>query len=66
MTLDDIKDPEKNYKAGRDYIYGLIDYWKNEGYPNEDAFDLAVMSYNAGVPKVTRYLNQIQNIRKGY
>ena len=63
MTLDDIKDPEKNYKAGRDYIYGLIDYWKNEGYPNEDAFDLAVMSYNAGVPKVTRYLNQIT--RKG-
>ncbi len=63
MTLEDIKDPEKNYKAGRDYIYGLIDYWKNEGYPNEDAFDLAVMSYNAGVPKVTRYLNQVT--RKG-
>jgi len=59
MTKKDIKDPEKNYKAGRDYIYGLINFWQKQGYPNEDAFDLAVMSYNAGVPKVTRYLKQV-------
>ena len=30
MTLDDIKDPEKNYKAGRDYIYILqVFLWFN-------------------------------------
>ena len=63
MTKEDLRDPEKNYIAGRDYIYGLIDYWKGKGYSNEDAFDLGVMSYNAGVPKVNRYLKQVN--RKG-
>ena len=59
LTKDDLKDPETNFKVGKDYIYGLIKHWKNQGYSEEDAFDLGVMSYNAGVPKVNRYLKQV-------
>ena len=55
-TLDDLKNPEINYKIGKQYFYGLINNYKNKGYSDQDAFDLGVMAYNTGPGNIDKYL----------